>query len=1192
MTAMHELDLFATPLVGVSLIEASAGTGKTWTLTGLYVRLIVEQAYRVEQILVVTYTKAATAELRERVRRRLADVLRSLATGEPADLFCQTLLERVIAANQPELAMRRLQTAIRNFDEAAIFTIHGFCQRVLTESAFESGMAFETELTTDESSFVRETVDDFWRRETAGAAQPWARYLTNNGQTPDAWRLTVRPYLGKPYLEIAPIPDLGDVDRMEQTFSDAFARSQCIWLDRRTEITDMILDSANAKILKNNTYRPDALPEWFASIDDYFSETDANLPLPEKLAKLSQEALETGTAKNKTLPTHPFFNACSALAEAAEALAEQYRLRLLGLQIRLIEECNAELPRIKSKLGLMSYDDLLNRLAEALDSADGKLLAAVIRNRYRAALIDEFQDTDPVQYRIFRAIYATGDRPVFYVGDPKQAIYAFRGADVFSYLEARNQAASQYTLGVNQRSAPNLIAAMNTLFQHSPNPFLLREIDFRPVQAAQHDRAKLWVEGDSSEPFRFELMPLGEKPVNKETANELAALATATAIVRVLNQALDGKAQLVGSQANRPLNGGDIAVLVPTHRQGALIQDALAQRGVPSVRQGQDTIFSSKEAVELERILTGIIEPQRESHIRSALATELAGLDATRLFGLQNDEMAWEKIVYAFTRYREIWVTRGFMPMFRRWLEENGVVERLLSYPDGERRLTNLLHLAELLQVESRGKPGPDRLLGWFSRSLREPEGDDEALLRLESDAERVKIVTIHTSKGLEYPIVFCPFLWDGNLWKKDEMTAIFHDPDRDYQPVLDLGGVDYATHRELASREKLAEKLRLLYVALTRAKHRCQVIWGLVSGMETSALAWLLHGPAEFSDDPLTSLAERCKALDGVAIEMALRDLASQAPGSIAVEPLQIDQRLYTPTMATEQPLVLSNFNRPYLRPTWRMASFSALARGRHSEGPDYDPAEPESKDQPQDRSFFAFPRGAGAGRCLHAILEEWDFCSDDRSALERLVRRKLKAHAINEDWTKIVASKIQSILATDLNGNGLQLSQVKASRRLAELEFTYPLRGLTVQGLQAILTGQASGLPKEFARAAETLTFETVSGFMKGFIDLSFEYQGRYYLIDWKSNWLGPTQQDYVRPRLVQAMAREHYYLQYLIYTLALHRYLGLRLPEYSYAEHFGGVYYLFLRGMDAEGASAYGIFTDRPGEDLISALDGVLA
>ncbi len=1190
--AMHELDLFATPLEGISLIEASAGTGKTWTLTGLYVRLIVEQAYRVEQILVVTYTKAATAELRERIRRRLADALGSLAAGEPADSFCQTLLERAIAANQPELAMRRLQTAIRNFDEAAIFTIHGFCQRVLTESAFESGMAFETELTTDESSFVRETVDDFWRRETAGASQSWARFLANNKQTPDAWRQIVRPYLGKPYLEIAPVPEFGDCALMEQAFSESFVESRSLWLDQRTEITDLIQCAANAKVLKNNIYRPEALPEWFASIDDYFSETDANLPLPEKLAKFSSEALENGTAKNKYLPPHPFFDACSNLVEAADALAEQYRLRLIGLHIRLIEECNAELPLRKSRLGLMSYDDLLNRLAEALDSADGKLLAAVIRNRYRAALIDEFQDTDPVQYRIFHAIYVTGDRPVFYVGDPKQAIYAFRGADVFSYLEARGQATSQYTLGVNQRSAPNLIAAMNTLFQHSPNPFLLREIDFRPVQAAQHNRAGLLVEGDSAEPLRFSLMPSGEKPLSKETANELAALATATAIVRVLNQALDGKAQLVGSQTNRPINGGDIAVLVPTHRQGALIQEALAERGVPSVRQGQDNIFSSNEAVELERILTAIIEPQRESHIRSALATELAGLDATQLFGLQNDETAWEKMVYAFTRYREIWVARGFMPMFRRWLEENGVVERLLSYPDGERRLTNLLHLAELLQVESRGKPGPDRLLGWFSRTLREPEGDDEALLRLESDAERVKIVTIHTSKGLEYPIVFCPFLWDGNLWKRDETTAIFHDPDRDYQPMLDLGGVDYASHRQLASREKLAEKLRLLYVALTRAKHRCQVIWGLVSGMETSALAWLLHGPSESNDDPLTSLAECGKDLDGVAIEKALRDLASQAPSAIAVEPLQIDQTFYSPTMVTEQPLVLSNFSRSFLRPTWRMASFSALARGRHSEGPDYDPAEPDPRDQPQDRSFFAFPRGAGAGRCLHATFEEWDFCCDDRSALERLVCRKLKAHAISEDWTKIVANKIQSILATDLNGNGLQLRHVKASQRLTELEFTYPLHGLTVQGLQAIVAGHASGLPKEFARAAETLAFETVSGFMKGFIDLSFEYQGRYYLIDWKSNWLGPTPHDYVRPRLVQAMAREHYYLQYLIYAIALHRYLGLRLPEYSYAEHFGGVYYLFLRGMDAEGSSEYGIFADRPGEDLILALDGVLA
>ena len=1184
----QELDLFATPLAGIGLIEASAGTGKTWTITGLYVRLIAEEGYRVEQVLVVTYTKAATAELRERIRLRLAEALAGMAGAAPVDGFCRTLVERASAVGLRGLSMRRLQTAIRNFDEAAIFTIHGFCQRVLADSAFESGMAFETELAPDESSVIQEVVDDFWRRETAIASTLWTRYLADSGQTPDLWSLAVRPHLDKPYLEVTPIPELGDDDAMERSFLAAFARARAIWLDWREEITRLLVDAAANKILKNNIYRPDALPLWFAGFDEYFAAPDARLPTPEKLVKLSAGELEKGTAKGKPTPRHLFFTACSDLAEAAEKLAGLYRLKLTGEFIRLIGECNAELPRRKSKLGLMSYNDLLNRLAEALQAPQGGRLAAVIRDRYRAALIDEFQDTDPVQYRIFQAIYSVGQQPVFYVGDPKQAIYAFRGADVFSYLQARWQAVAHYTLAVNHRSSPRLIAALNALFQRSPHPFLLSDINYPAVKAADKDRATLVVEGDTACPFRFALLPTDGKGLNKEIANQLAAQATATETVRLLNLAAAGKARLVGGGEDRPIHGGDIAVLVPTHRQAALIHDALAQRGVPTVRQGQDNVFAAKEAEELERILSGIAEPQRESRIRSALATELAGLDAAALFGLQGDEGAWERRIFDFARYRELWLVRGFMPMFRRWLEENAVVERLLGYPDGERRLTNLLHLAELLQVESRNKAGPDGLLGWFSRAIRESEVFDEALLRLESDAERVKIVTIHTSKGLEYPLVFCPFLWDGNLWKKEETAALFHDPARSFQPVLTLGGPEYEAHREFASREKLAEKLRLLYVALTRAKQRCYVVWGQVSGMETSALAWLLHGPSAPVDDPLQAMESQCKGLDHAAIDRALQDFAGQVFGSVAVEALQIDRTSYLPSVMETPNLRVRSFTRPYLRPTWRMASFSSLARGRHSEGPDFDPAEPGRKEQPQDRTFFAFPRGAGAGRCLHAVFEEWEFTSSDRPTLERLVRRKLKAHAIAEDWTGVVADRVQAILATDLDGKGLKLKNIAARNRLAELEFTYPIHDVDMCGLITLLGEPSWALPQEFARAAEALLFDNINGFMKGFIDLTFEADGRYYILDYKSNWLGPMPQDYTRPRLLLAMAHEHYYLQYLIYCLALHRYLRLRLPDYRYAVHFGGVYYLFLRGMGYDDSPGCGIFYDLPSGELIEALD----
>lgn len=1181
----QELALFETPLQGLNLIEASAGTGKTWTITGLYVRLILELGLNVEQILVVTYTKAATAELRERVRSRLSGMLAALDDGASEDEFCRKMLERL--TGERESVARRLTLALRSFDEAAIFTIHGFCQRVLTESAFESGMAFESELTPDESEIIRETVDDFWRRETAGASGLWVKFLVDEGQTPDVWREAIRAHLGKPFLALAPLPALPDPAPFEDELHAAYQAACMVWRDEGTEIAALLLKSG----LHRTSYKLDKLPQWFAELDGYFARIEPELATPPVLAKLTPEALAKGTTKNAVTPVHVFFDTCRRLCDAAERLREHYKLRLIDTKRRMLQDCNAELPKRKGQRRLLSYNDLLNRLDAALRAEHGAHLANVVRERYRAALIDEFQDTDPVQYDIFRTIYAGSGLPVFFVGDPKQAIYGFRGADVYSYLNAREAARARFTLATNQRSTPELLAAVNALFAHPPNPFLLESIGYLPVRAAEKKRPKLVVPDQGDEPFRVFLIPDQGKPWSKGDGNQLAAQATATEITRLLNLAAQGKARLTDGGFERSLSGGDIAVLVPSHRQGRLIQEALMQRGVASVRQGQDNVFATTEAMELERVLLAIAEPQREARITSALASELMGMDGAGIFALKSTESAWERLLEDYARYRELWQGHGFMPMFRCWFEESRVAERLLSYRDGERRLTNLLHLAERLQVESREKSGLDSLLGWFSRALRDPDsGDEESLLRLESDAERVKIITIHASKGLEYAVVFCPFLWDGTLRQKNETDACFHDPSQDHRPSLDLGGPDFETHRALAEREKLAEKLRLLYVALTRAVHRCYVIWGQVKGMETSALAWLLHAPAEITDDPLGRMEAIFKGISQAEIEKALRDFAGRAPAAIGILPLAIDTARHAPPRAVGKPLQALEFRRGRLRPSWRVTSFSALAGGRHSEAPDYDVAGETHAEAAADASIFAFPRGATAGRCLHAIFEEWDFQSGDAEALNRLITRKLKAHAIAESWIPTVAGMVEATLNVPLNKGGLRLAHIGRDQRLVELEFTYPLQSLELSGLRRTLSDPALGLPDAFAQASRNLGFETVKGYMKGFIDLTFEADGRFYLVDYKSNWLGNRLDDYVSPRLVEAMARAHYYLQYLIYCLALHRYLRLRLPNYAYERHFGGVFYLFLRGIAPPAET--GIFRDRPRGELIEALDRLVS
>ncbi len=1180
-------DVYRAALDRPTLIEASAGTGKTWAVGGLYLRLVVESGLAVENILVVTYTKAATAELSGRIRARLAGMLAELRGRGGDDEFCRTYRERIF---DPELAARRLTHALRCFDDAAIFTIHAFCQRVLTESAFESGMEFATELLPDERDILREIIDDYWRREIQPAGGLWVGFLAGERQTPDAWLMEIAPHIGKQsFLALSPLADAGGAAAQEARFAADYEAARRLWLTRRGEITALLLEHPG---LKANIYNKAKLGEWFAGFDGYFADAAAGLAVPEKLAKLTPEALLAGTKKDHAPPEHPFFSACAALADSADGLQALFRHKLAALKADLLRYCEAELPARKQARQLVSYHDLLNRLHDALHAAHGEHLAQTIRARYPAALIDEFQDTDPVQYGIFRRLYRGQELPVFFVGDPKQAIYGFRGADVHTYLQSYGDTRSHTTQNTNQRSAPPLVGTLNALFGGHARPFLLEHIGYRPVEATQRPLGELQVDGDDGLAFRFHLFEQpggGDKPLAKDQANRLAARDCATEIVRLLNLAAQGKARLTKNGATRPLGGGDIAVLVPAHRQGRLVQEELTRRGVTSVRYGQENVFASREAAELECVLLAVAEPGRESLVRAALAAGLGGAAASGIYALGEDERAAEQVADAFSRYHELWRDHGFMRFFRSWLEEQGVAQCLLRCQDGERRLTNLLHLAELLQVESHARQGMDALLGWLSRAIRSPRSDDEgALLRLESDAERVRIVTIHASKGLEYPVVFCPFLWDGRLWQKNESAVVFHDPAQENRPTLDLGSAEFGMHKSLASEERLAEKLRLLYVALTRAQYRCVVAWGHVREMESSALAWLLHDTGK-APEPLAALAEQFAGMSAAAIAQAVRDFAARAGACVAVEACRGDDKHYAPVGEIRQTLAALPFART-LFPGWRMASFSALSAGRHSEAPDYD-ATPAAAEAAPQADIFAFPRGAQPGTCLHAIFEGWDFTRRDPAALQAWVAEQLKGHFIEEKWAPVVARSVQAALDAPLDASGIRLAEVAPARRLVELGFVFPIAGLDLERLRRLFADPALGVAPEYAAALENLDFHRAEGYMMGFIDLVFEAQGRYYLADYKSNWLGGEADCYAPPLLRQAMAGNHYYLQYLIYCVALHRYLRARLADYDYRRHFGGVFYLFLRGIDPAIGGDNGIYRNRPDVRLIEALDRLM-
>jgi exodeoxyribonuclease V beta subunit len=1153
------LDVFALPFDGITAVEASAGTGKTTTITRLYVRLLLECELPVERILVLTYTRAATAELRARLRALLGAVRAALAHGRDDDPFLAALRARLA---DPVRALERIEDSLRSFDLAAVFTIHGFCQRALAARAFESGEPFDAELIGDPGELLAEVVEDFWRRELYGASPLFVDYVLEEGLAPSVLAGEVRGWVGRPYLAVRAAADPADTAACEAAFADA-------WADARAA-----LGAARGADVSGR------VAGWLEDAAARLATATPRLDFGKGIERLAR-----ATRGRRLAVEPPVVQACARLVAARDALRDRFARRASALRARLLAQARGDLEARKRRLEVQSYDDLLLRLHRALeDPRRGDALGAALRADYPAALVDEFQDTDPVQYAILRRIWGGQGLPVFLVGDPKQAIYGFRGADVFAYLRARREAEGPYPLDVTWRAAPRLVEALNALFGHARRPFLLPQIDFRRAKAAAAaQRAPLTGTGDGDAPFRLWVL---DEAANKEDARDRAARAMAAEVARLLALGARGEARLGGE----PLGGGHVAVLVRTNEEGRRVREALTAYGVACVQQAADSVFHAPAAVEVERVLLAVAEPANAARVRAALATTLLGATGEALVQLAADEEAWARRVEAFQRWHALARTHGFARMFRTLLAEEEVAAQLLALPDGERRLTDVLHLAELLAERAREQRGGlDGLVEWLAQRRAEPgdPSDDAEQLRLESDEQLVTIVTVHKSKGLEYPIVFCPFLWDGWLNAGRRADLEFHDPAADDRACLDLGSPEQAAAVPLARREELAERLRLLYVALTRARERCYVVWGRLPGAETSPLAWLLHEPPDPADDPVEALARHVKSLDAATWRVQLDRLAAKANGAIAVEPLP------PPAPAARLALSVTPATlaaRPFpgqVPAPWSVVSFSSLTAGSGAEAPDYDAGPPAAAAPAGRRDAFAFPRGVRAGSCLHAILERIDFTDADPAARRTVVEAVLAAHGFEREWVPAVCDLLARTLATALDAAGtIRLARVGRADRLDEVEFHYPLAGLRPAALCRLL--DRHGIPTGPLDGAGT----SLRGYMKGFIDLVFACDGRYWIADYKSNWLGDAPADYAAERLPAVMAAHGYHLQYLIYTVVLHRWLGRRLRGYDYDTHVGGVFYLFLRGLDPASGPARGVFHARPGRALVEALDALMA
>ena len=1228
---VNPLDISTFPLLGQSLIEASAGTGKTYTIASLYSRLLIGHhtglaQLSCDQVLVVTFTNAATEELRGRIRERIRhnfeDVVR-MRGGQPVDddLFGQWVAQLGLDDAGLQTLATWLQANLARMDDASIFTIHGFCQRMLKQFAFDTGVMFSAELVLDADQYLRQACEDVWRNGLYHQQVLATEWLSAVFPTPAELMLTVRNWFARPDACFIPSPAPGQV-LLPQHWHDAercFEQVGKLWQQLGDQ---QILELLQAGDLNGNSYRKASVPGWIREIGLYFS-APFSFNVPDKLGHFGSGMLREKTKKNGVTPQHALFEQIQALVETLQPYLSQLQQLRSMLPVVWFGEVRERYIALLEQAGAMSPDDLLRLLDTALSGPMGQPLAEQIRSLYPVALIDEFQDTDPLQYRIFATIYpahypagastlkadpaatqghvdedqggnnkhASAALPAWgltAIGDPKQAIYAFRGADIFTYIEARRAMKPEriFTLDTNWRSHSDLVAGVNDLFAEHPAPFVFDDdIPFHRVKAAgkeDQQPLRLTLAGDTVPAQPLQLW-FDEVEENRDQGVWRCAQQCASSIRALLT----GTGQL----GDQPVLARDMAVLVRSHKQAQIMKKALSRAGVGAVFLSRHSVFRSLEAAELLSWLAAIAEPANERAVRNALATSLQGYRSEQLHQLLVEEAAWEQQLAQVQGYHDCWLRNGIMASLMRWLNDNDRAVRLRQLVDGERILTNLLHLGELLQQASRRLRGHQALLRWFTEQvLDEASSGDEAQLRLETDANLVSIVTIHKSKGLEYPLVFLPFLWSDSYALNPRSRSVQYF-DEQQGVVVNLDPDKNA--REMATRDSKAEMMRLLYVALTRPVQGC-FIW-LSAAMskktrllDTSALGELLQTTGTANQQLGQHLGDR--------IQM------SQWPG------WPDGDRPLLPA-ATHVPQAL-DFSRR-LNQWWRVSSFTALSY--HAAGPseagyssaaEADAGNPvgfaeadnlrldEANRNPSssatnvnpssapvlfDTAFaesvaISFPRGAQAGTCLHSVLEQWDFHTRE-TLTDTILPAELSRFGLLPDATDgqnqaqqplsgRLAAWLIGVVNTPLDAvSGLSLAALESQQRLDEMEFCLPIGELRSEQLNSLLI--ESDRDVEGIRRPR-LEFSPVTGYLKGFIDLMFCFQGRYYLVDYKSNYLGDQPQHYTGAALQQSMVEHHYDLQAWIYTLALDQFLRQRLPDYAPQRHLGGVYYLFLRGM----------------------------
>ncbi len=1121
---MKPLDSFDATTVALqesNLIEASAGTGKTYSIAILVLRLILEKKIAVKEILMVTFTKAAVAELEERIRSFIHKAYKASMGETCNDETIAAIVER--CDDQGE-ARRLLKEAILFLDETSVLTIHSFCQKTLTEFAFETGQMFGSEILQDTGALIEGEVNKLWRSHIATIEKDMLRNLVNSGLSRNGLIAVVREHVsGKRYHLFNP------AETYIISYSEELKKELNELLERQEEMTNELVQYVNdhkADIIaraESNKYAKNLL--------EYIDE-------PETFIR------QVYDRRDKKYATQ-LFNDIIEKADLREAVKEQRNGRtddlLNVVNCFALQEITRGLNHYKELNNQLSFDDMIVKLHESLVKRDSGRLVQALQRKFKAVFVDEFQDTDRLQYEVFQKVFST-NTILFYIGDPKQSIYAWRKADIFTYFKAYDAVAQRYGMNRNFRSSEPMIRAMNAFFQPVPDfdtfHFLNEVHAIQYIQVSAPDQNK---KGSISKNGREETpITICTGFTKKETIVDAVA-------AQVADLLTDPTYKLGTTGTQKNMTASDIGILVRTNRQAKDVKSRLANFGIPAVTIADDKILASEEAVYLLYLLEAMLNISRAS-INKALLSPFTGFSTKDI--LQLDD---ERTIELFRKYKTRWDHDGVYTALMDLMADLNVQKVLLAddTESGDRVITNLYHLIEIVhKVQIRKRLSPQELIAWLKRGIEgEQTEGDEYIQRVENDEEAVKIVTIHKSKGLEYPVVLAPFL-DLTIDESDNRWCSFRDPATgEYISLL---------HRDLSpeqetewKKQQEQEYRRLIYVAVTRAVYKCYIYKNVHGKNRTSSLAM-------FTDKLTEGRAELINWSD---------------------PPPLPTQRINRTADKWQPPAVRNDVPFALAEPNWTRMSYSFLAaKQEHARK-----AGGNVQEHEYDQFVFQqLAKGERTGNLLHYIFENIHYTQQDKwdhvigNAIRRFDPGQL--HMYEQPLRELVTHILGAHL--EIGSTQFTLGDVAYQKRIHEFEFDLPVALFSSHALADLADDQ---IQLSVKRAGD------LEGIMNGKLDLFFEHDGLYYILDWKSNYLGDRLEDYTGTNLLEAMNEGNYHLQYLIYTLALKKYLESRLEHFDYEQHFGGVIYMFVRG--TRKGETTGIFTCKPTLEKINKMEGIL-